>query len=59
MSDGLTTISLLVAAGIVCLVLLRIVAVRQGQAREARLRAHLDWVNPAPRSRGRGGVSRR
>jgi hypothetical protein len=59
MSDGLVTISLLVVAGVICVVLLRIVAARRVQARDARLREHLDWVNPAPRSRGRSGVSRR
>lgn len=59
MSDGLLMISLLLCAGIASVVLLRMVAVRMTQAREARLREHLDWVNPAPRTRGRRSPVRR
>jgi hypothetical protein len=59
MSDGLMTISLLVTAGIVCVVLLRMVAAHRVQMRSARLKEHLDWVNPAPRTRAKSGVSRR
>ena len=51
MSDGLLTISLLVVAGIVCLVLMRMVAARRVQARQARLKEHLDRTPPERKGR--------
>jgi hypothetical protein len=53
-------IALVLACGLaVFAVLARTVSRRLVQARGERLKAHLDWVNPAPQTSRKRGLARR
>ena len=59
MSGDLLLASLLLTSASVGMILLRRIAARRVEARKARLRGHLDWINPAPRPKGRRSLMRR
>jgi hypothetical protein len=59
MNDTLLIASVLLSAGIASWILSRAVAARSVHARQERLKEHLDWMNPAPRTSRKRGLSRR
>jgi hypothetical protein len=59
MSDVLLIASFMVVAGVVGVTLVRSLAARRVQARQDRLKEHLDWVNPVPQTSRRRTVARR
>jgi hypothetical protein len=59
MSDVLLSASLLVTLAIASAILLRTIAVRRVQARQERMKEHLDWINPVSRTGRKRGSFRR
>jgi len=59
MSDVLLIASVLISAGIVFMILARVVSTRLVQARQERLKEHLDWMNPLPQTSRKRELSRR
>lgn len=58
MTDVILIALLVMSSGAVGTVLLRSVASRRVQARQERLKEHLDWINPPPRKRRARPASR-
>jgi hypothetical protein len=59
MSSVVLTASLVLMFAMVAVMLLRTIAARRVQLREAKLKAHLDWINPAPMTSRKRGAFRR
>jgi hypothetical protein len=57
-SEAILLVFVFAAACGVALMLSRILSARAEQARAARLKAHLDWVNPTPQTTRKRRLSR-
>jgi hypothetical protein len=58
-SDVILIVSGFLFAALIASLLLRAVAARVMQARQERLKATLDWVNPIPQTSRKRGLTRR